>query len=173
MNGVWRLARQNPRGLLRRQQAEANLEPAEPERGTLVPFPAVAAAPEPVQDVRAEATQRLLAEVAAVGPFIKMRAESGLRLQVDAAFERAGVARTVAFELGTSESVVRFVGLGFGAALVPLSATGTATGVSVLALSDRRARHPISLVHPETEPSTPSARAFLALLREHLPVSGT
>jgi DNA-binding transcriptional LysR family regulator len=112
-----------------------------------------------------------LAEIAAVGPFIEMRAESGLRLQVDAAFERAGVARTVAFELGTSDSVVRFVGLGFGAALVPRSATGTATGVSVLALTDREARHPISVVHPQSEPSTPSARAFLALLREHLPGS--
>ena len=108
-----------------------------------------------------------LAELAAVSPFIEMRAESGLRLQVDAAFERAGVTRTVAFELGTSESVVRFAGLGFGAALVPVSATATTTGVSVLALGDPEARHPISLVHQKAESSTPSARAFLALLRAH------
>src|SRR3954451_9340780 len=53
-------------------------------------------------------------DLAAAGPFVDMRPESGLRLQVDAAFVRAGVARTVVFELGTSESVVRFVGLGFG-----------------------------------------------------------
>ena len=38
----------------------------------------------------------------------------GFRHQVDAAFARAGVARRVAFELATSDAVVRFVGLGFG-----------------------------------------------------------
>jgi DNA-binding transcriptional LysR family regulator len=113
-----------------------------------------------------------LAELAAVGPFIEMRAESGLRLQVDAAFGRAGVTRTVAFELSTSESVIRFAGLGFGAALVPMSATATATGVSVLPLGDPAARHPISLVHPKAGPSSPGARAFVTLLGEHLPNDG-
>jgi DNA-binding transcriptional LysR family regulator len=109
-----------------------------------------------------------LGELAGAGPFIEMRAESGLRLQVDAAFERAGVTRTVAFELGTSDSVVRFAGLGFGAALVPASAAATVPGVSVLPLPDPLARHPISLVHRAPEPSAPSARAFLALLRERV-----
>jgi DNA-binding transcriptional LysR family regulator len=113
-----------------------------------------------------------LAELAATGTFIEMRAESGLRLQVDAAFERAGVARTVAFELSTSDSVVRFVGLGFGAALVPASATATADGVTALPLGDAEARHPISLVHPQSSASIPSARAFVSLLREHLPGGG-
>jgi DNA-binding transcriptional LysR family regulator len=110
-----------------------------------------------------------LHELAEVSPFIEMRTESGLRLQVDAAFDRAGVTRTVAFELGTSDSVVRFAGLGFGAALVPVSAASTSTDVRVLALPDPGARHPISLVHRAPEPSAPSARAFLALLLERMP----
>jgi DNA-binding transcriptional LysR family regulator len=110
-----------------------------------------------------------LGELAHISPFIEMRAESGLRLQVDAAFGRAGVPRRVAFELGTSDGVVRFAGLGFGAALVPGSAAATAAGVSVLTLADADARHPISLVHRAPEPSAPSARAFLALLRERMP----
>jgi DNA-binding transcriptional LysR family regulator len=105
-----------------------------------------------------------LVDLAAAGPFIDMRPESGLRLQVDAAFDRAGVARSVAFELGTSESVVRFVGLGFGAALAPSSAVGTPADVSVLTLSDPAARHPIALVHQAPRPSAPSARAFLKLV---------
>jgi DNA-binding transcriptional LysR family regulator len=113
-----------------------------------------------------------LHELAEVSPFIEMRTESGLRLQVDAAFDRAGVTRTVAFELGTSDSVVRFAGLGFGAALVPVSAASTPTDVRVLALPDPAARHPISLVHRAPEPSAPSARAFLALLLERMPVAG-
>jgi DNA-binding transcriptional LysR family regulator len=111
-----------------------------------------------------------LAELAAAGPFVEMRAESGLRLQVDAAFERAGVVRTVAFELGSSESVVRFARLGFGAALVPRSATTSVQGVSVLGLGDPEALHPISLVHEQPEPSTPSARAFAALVLERMAV---
>ena len=105
-----------------------------------------------------------LAALAAEPAFIEMRAESGLRQQVDAAFARAGVVRRIAFELATSEAVVRFVGLGFGAAVVPHSAAAGADNVTVLRLADPAARHPISLVHRRPEPSAPSARAFLKLL---------
>ena len=105
-----------------------------------------------------------LAALAAEPAFIEMRAESGLRQQVDAAFARAGVVRHIAFELATSEAVVRFVGLGFGAAVVPHSAAAGADNVTVLRLADPAARHPISLVHRRPEPSAPSARAFLELL---------
>jgi DNA-binding transcriptional LysR family regulator len=81
---------------------------------------------------------------------------------VDAAFERAGADRRIAFELSTSEAVVRYVGLGFGAAVVPLSAVGA--DVRLLRLPDPQARHPVSLIHRQPEPSAPSARAFIALL---------
>ena len=94
-----------------------------------------------------------------------MRAESGLRQQVDAAFARAGVTRRIAFELSTSDAVVRFVALGFGSALVPRSAATTRPDdVAVVELADPAARHPISLVHRHPAPTAPSARAFLALL---------
>jgi len=105
-----------------------------------------------------------LADLVGGRPFVEMRRESGLRQQVDAAFDRAGVVRTAAFELGTSDAVVRFVGLGFGAALVPLSATSGRSAVAVLGLTDALAQHPVCLVHRQPEPSAPSARAFLALL---------
>jgi DNA-binding transcriptional LysR family regulator len=78
-------------------------------------------------------------------------------------FARAGVARHVAFELATSDAVVRFVGLGFGSAVVPRSAA-RAADVTLVELADAAARHPISLVHRQPEPSAPSARAFLRLL---------
>jgi len=106
-----------------------------------------------------------LAALAAESAFVEMRAESGLRRQVDAVFARAGVTRRVAFELATSDAVVRFVALGFGPAVVPRSAVAAQPAdVAVLELSDPAARHPISLVHRHPEPSAPSARAFLALL---------
>ena len=98
--------------------------------------------------------------------FVEMRAESGLRTQVDAAFARAGVRRTVAFALDTSDAVVRYVGLGLGVAVVPASAAAGrgAADVAVVPLDDPLARHPVSLVHRHPEPSAPAARAFLALL---------
>jgi DNA-binding transcriptional LysR family regulator len=108
-----------------------------------------------------------LTDLAGALPFVEMRAESGLRRQVDAVFARAGAARRVAFELATSDAVVRFVGLGFGAAVVPRSAAADAPDVTVLALADPAARHPISLVHRRPEPAAPSARAFLRLLGSH------
>ena len=106
-----------------------------------------------------------LAALAAEIAFVEMRPESGLRAQVDAAFARAGVTRRIAFELATSAAVVRFVALGFGAAVVPRSATTAAPDdVAVLEFADPAARHPIGLVHRSPEPSAPSARAFLTLL---------
>ena len=104
-----------------------------------------------------------LDELAAAGSFIEMRAESGLRMQVDAAFERAGVDRTIAFELGTPDAVARYAGLGLGTGLVPASTARAATRVAALPLDDRMARHPIGLVHQAPAPTTPSARAFLAI----------
>ena len=109
--------------------------------------------------------------------FVEMRAESGLRTQVDAAFSRAGVQRGVAFALDTSEAVVRYVGLGLGVAVVPASTAaghtaGEAAGhgdVAALPLDDPEARHPVSLVHRRPEPSAPAARAFLALLSPAIP----
>src|SRR6266542_3688056 len=102
---------------------------------------------------------------AAESAFIEMRAESGLRHQVDAAFARARVTRRIAFELSTSDAVVRFVALGFGPAVVPRSAAATRPhAVAVLELADPAARHPISLIHRHPEPTAPSARAFLTLL---------
>ena len=106
-----------------------------------------------------------LAALADESAFVEMRAESGLRQQVDAVFARAGVARRIAFELSTSDAVVRFVALGFGPALVPRSAaTARPDDVAVVELADPAARHPISLVHRHPAPTAPSARAFLALL---------
>jgi DNA-binding transcriptional LysR family regulator len=105
-----------------------------------------------------------LAELSEAGSFVEMRAESGLRRQVDAAFARAGVQRSIAFELSSSDNVVRFVALGFGTALVPRSAAAGRPNLRVFPLMDPLAQHPVSLIHRAPQPSAPSARAFLALL---------
>jgi DNA-binding transcriptional LysR family regulator len=109
-------------------------------------------------------TSVALAELADTA-FVEMRPESGLRRQVDAAFDRAGVTRRVAFELATSHAVARFVGLGFGAALVPRSTAQHASGIGVITLDDAQARHPVSVVH-RPRPAAPSARELLRLISE-------
>jgi DNA-binding transcriptional LysR family regulator len=105
-----------------------------------------------------------IVELTRTTAFVEMRAESGLRQQVDAAFSRAGVARTIAFELSSSQNVIRFVALGFGAALVPRSAAADRSDVRTLTLTDPLARHPVSLIHRHPTPTAPSAKAFLILL---------
>lgn len=102
------------------------------------------------------------------GPFVEMRDESGLRRQVDAAFARAGITRTIAFELGSSDEVVRFVGMGFGTAVVPVSAVISRPDLAIVPLADREAQHPVAVIHRRPEPSAPSAQAFLGLLRDAL-----
>jgi DNA-binding transcriptional LysR family regulator len=136
--------------------------PAHLTHRILTDEPLVAALPRghPFADAPAD-----LAGLAAESAFVEMRVESGLRYQVDAAFDRAGVSRRIAFELSTSDAVVRFVALGFGLALVPRSAAAARPDdLAMVELADPAARHPINLVHRSPEPTAPSARAFLALL---------
>ena len=68
-----------------------------------------------------------LGELAAAAAFVEMRAESGLRQQVDAAFARAGVTRRVAFELATLRRASSgSSGSASGRPLVPRSAAAGA-----------------------------------------------
>lgn len=131
----------------------------EPLVAVLPPGHPLASSPEPV-DLATLADEE----------FVEMRAESGLRHQVDAAFARAGIARSIAFELSTSDAVVRLVRLGFGVALVPRSAA-EGRDVGVRSLADPDTAHPVSLVHRAPAPSAPAAQAFLALLGA--PASGS
>ena len=136
--------------------------PADLAHRTLTDEPLVVAVPGAGSDPTTPAD---LGALATEHAFVEMRAESGLRQQVDAVFARAGVSRRIAFELGTSDAVVRFVGLGFGPAVVPRSAAAARpSDVAVLPLADPAARHPIGLVHRHPEPAAPAARAFLTIL---------
>jgi DNA-binding transcriptional LysR family regulator len=109
-----------------------------------------------------------LEELNGLGPFVDVRGESGLRQQVDAAFLQANVDRAVSFELSTSDSVMRYVELGFGSAVMPKSVAARRPKLVVVQLSDFQAKYRVSLLHRHPEPSAPTARAFLGFLREQL-----
>jgi DNA-binding transcriptional LysR family regulator len=105
-----------------------------------------------------------LAELVAGSVAVELRPESGLRVQVDAAYARAGVQRAVAFELGALPDVIRLVRLGLGVAVVPRPSVPDEAGIVALELDDPDARHPVSLIHRDPAPGAPAARAFLAAL---------
>lgn len=112
-------------------------------------------------------------ELAGSSTFIDCHHDSGVRTQVDAAFDRAGVTRHVAFELGNLGDVARMAALGLGVAIVPKS---LATGLPdlpgharILGLDDPAAVQPIALVFRDPEPASPAAQAFLELFRDTPP----
>jgi DNA-binding transcriptional LysR family regulator len=111
-----------------------------------------------------------LADLGATGGFIECHHDSGLRAQVDAAFERAGLHRHVAFELGNLMDVARMAALGLGVAIVPISVAEAlpedAGRFSVLRLNDARAVQPVALVFRDPPPSSPAALAFIEQLRD-------
>ncbi|MDO5499037.1 MAG: LysR family transcriptional regulator [Propionibacteriaceae bacterium] len=113
----------------------------------------------------AERAEVTLAELAAHGPAVEMRAASGLRHYVDAAFERVGVFRKVAFEVATTDELIRFAALGMGFAFVPQSTVEPGQvrhRVVALRLADADLRHPVALVHRRPAPTSPAARALIS-----------
>ena len=106
-----------------------------------------------------------LAELADDTAFVEMRAESGLRRQVDAAFDRGR--RCTAGS--PSSSVPPSLSSGSspwvsGPRSSRCRPPRAGTDVGGARLLDITTRHPTSVVHRFPAPSAPSARAFLALL---------
>jgi DNA-binding transcriptional LysR family regulator len=71
----------------------------------------------------ARCDQISLAELAGAAPFVEFRAGTELRRRLDIAFESAGLARTIAFELGQLTEMVTFAAAGLGTAIVPRAFT--------------------------------------------------
>lgn len=105
-----------------------------------------------------------LAELAAHGPGVELRAASGLRHYVDVAFARLGVTRRVAFEVATTDEQIRYAALGMGFALVPTPTVEPGQlrhPVAVLEIVGEPIRHPVALVHRRPAPTSPAARALI------------
>ena len=98
-----------------------------------------------------------------VALLVANKQDIALSLSMEHKLKAEMAARSVAFELSTSDAVVRFVQLGFGAALVPRSAS-RGRDVTVRALIDPAAAHPVSLIHRPPVPAAPAAQALVALL---------
>ncbi len=105
-------------------------------------------------------------------PQVGYQAPSRFRSFVDAALEQAGVSPEVSLEFDSQEAVVTMVGLGFGAAFVPLStvkaalASGALVALPVEGLADLA--RTTCLITPRDTPRPPATRAFLAMALDHL-----
>lgn len=108
-----------------------------------------------------------LADLAACGPLVEMREAAGLRRSVDAAFATAGIERTVAFEVATTDELIHYASLGLGSALTPASTAESHNlrdDVVVRPLRDVEILHTLTFVHRRRPAPSPAAQAFVAMM---------
>ncbi|MDG4865252.1 LysR family transcriptional regulator, partial [Streptomyces sp. T-3] len=103
----------------------------------------------------------MLGELAG-SPFADFPAGSPGRVQSDQAFEAAGLERDVAYDLMSTELMLRLVGRGLAVALLPAPLAHANPDVRVLALTDGPSR--VEFVVWSSFNPTPATRAFLAVL---------
>jgi DNA-binding transcriptional LysR family regulator len=109
-----------------------------------------------------------VARLVRLGIFVHYRRGTGLRLSVDAAFDRARVQIGERFALDNVDHMVRLAAAGVGVTIVASSVLDGGTFANdppfaVLRLTDPLALHTISLA--TTKPATPAAEALLTMLR--------
>ncbi|WP_316768384.1 LysR family transcriptional regulator [Streptomyces sasae] len=120
-----------------------------------------------------------LADLPESHPLIQFTRGSGLRHQVEAAFDRAGMAAGQHFEVGQILDMIRLAARGLGVTVVPRSsvvgpgsvlgldtADDLPRGARMLRLTDDEAVHHICAVYDGTR-LAPAAAAFLDVLEHH------
>lgn len=112
-----------------------------------------------------------LAELASMSGFIDCHHDSGLRTQVDLAFDRAKASRRVTFELGNLLDVARMASLGLGSTIVPASVADTLPSAAgsrfvVLEINDTQALQAVTLVSHPPGTGSHAAEVFVDLFRD-------
>ena len=100
-------------------------------------------------------------------PFVSLAAGDPYRQQIDALFQRQGVARRLALEGGSAVAVCALVRQGLGVAIVnPLTALDAAGPDLQVRPLTVRVPFQVGLVLPELRAPSPLRQAFVAALRE-------
>ncbi len=105
---------------------------------------------------------------AARRPFADYPAGGAGRAETDLAFDRAGVRRTVAFEVDRSETMLELIGAGLCVGTAARETVPGGAGLAVVPLVDGPTRSQL-LVHAKL--LSPAARAFLEIVDHHISVS--
>jgi len=97
--------------------------------------------------------------------FLDCTSDTGLRMQVDAAFDRARARRHSVCELRSAGDLASLAFEGLGLTIVPRPVAEAVVpsehGDCVLRLDDPQALQPLALAHPDPAPTSPAAQAFL------------
>src|SRR6202035_5331306 len=70
----------------------------------------------------------------AEGPLVEFREGWGVRTANDGAFARAGVTRTITYEVNDTASVIEFVRHGLAVSMVPASFVADTSGLALIAI---------------------------------------
>ncbi|WP_030326203.1 LysR family transcriptional regulator [Streptomyces sp. NRRL B-3229] len=105
--------------------------------------------------------------------FLDCTPETGLRAQVDAAFDRARVRRRSVCALRGAGDLTSLALEGIGVTVVPRPVAQAVVPAGhadcVLRLDDPQALQPLALAHRDPAPSSPAAQAFVRLALARLP----
>ncbi|MDH6604797.1 DNA-binding transcriptional LysR family regulator [Streptomyces sp. SAI-208] len=108
--------------------------------------------------------------------FLECVPDTGLRAQVDAAFDRARARRRGVCALRSAGDLVSLAFEDIGVTVVPRPAADAIIPADhadcVLRLDDPQALQPLALVHRDPAPASPAAQAFLRLALTRLPGPG-
>ncbi|WP_405719724.1 LysR substrate-binding domain-containing protein [Streptomyces sp. NBC_01537] len=103
--------------------------------------------------------------------------DTGLRVQVDAAFDRARARRRGVCALRGAGDLASLALEGIGVAIVPRPVADEIVpndhADCVLRLDDPQALQPLALAHRDPAPASPAAQAFLRLALARLPGDGS
>ncbi|MGW4912746.1 LysR family transcriptional regulator [Streptomyces sp. NPDC004270] len=109
--------------------------------------------------------------------FLECGPDTGLRVQVDAAFERARARRRGVCALRSAGDLASLAFEGIGVTVVPRPVAEAIVPADhadcVLRLDDPQALQPLALAHRDPAPTSPAAQAFLRLALARLPGEGT
>jgi DNA-binding transcriptional LysR family regulator len=105
--------------------------------------------------------------------FLECGPDTGLRAQVDAAFDRARTRRRSVCALRSAGDLASLAFEGIGVTVVPRPAAEAVIPADhadcILRLHDPQALQPLALVHRDPAPTSPAAQAFLRLALTRLP----
>ncbi|MFJ8107904.1 LysR family transcriptional regulator [Streptomyces sp. NPDC096132] len=108
--------------------------------------------------------------------FLDCGPDTGLRAQVDAAFERARARRRGVCALRSAGDLASLAFEGIGVTVVPRPVADAIVPADhadcVLRLDDPQALQPLALAHRDPAPTSPAAQAFLRLALARLPGQG-
>ncbi|MFF7260432.1 LysR family transcriptional regulator [Streptomyces sp. NPDC008159] len=108
--------------------------------------------------------------------FLECGPDTGLRMQVDAAFDRARARRRSVCALRSAGDLASLALEGIGVTIVPRPVADAIIPADhadcVLRLDDPQALQPLALAHRDPAPASPAAQAFLRLALTRLPGPG-